>query len=605
MIELAGILVLGFLAQWFAWRIKVPAILPLILIGLLVGPISSLLTSDGSKFIDGDKIFHGDLLFDAINIAVGLILFEGGLTLKLKEISTLGRTIRNLLIATTVITLFGGAFAAHTIMGISYRTAFLFGALVIVTGPTVIGPILRNVRANHNVSTLLKWEGILIDPIGALIAILIYEFVVSGKPNEQFTLFALKEFLFTILSGGSIGIIFSFFIYQILKKKLIPDYLRNVVILGLVIMTFAVSDLIHQESGLLAVTLLGMILANLKLDNLKQILSFKEDVTLILISFLFVMLSSRMEMKSLMMLLELKSILLFAIIVFVLRPIAIFLSTIGSGLNIREKVFLSYICPRGIVAAGVASIFTVRLVDASFTDVDSYLRSEATLLLPLTFMIIVGTVVIQGATAKPVAKLLGVNRKAPDGVLFLGANEIARFLAKYLRSQGIPVLLADTSQVNIQEAKSNWLPVKEGSLLNEEVIDEIDFSRFGQLYALTSNTEINILGNRLLGQEVGDSNVYRIGSNKEVHIKGLSLPENLLFQGKLDYISSVQFFRQNPKVKIKKLLSKKQLDAFIEKDNSILPLFLYLAESKKITPATTKQDLEITEGDQLIFIQRE
>jgi NhaP-type Na+/H+ or K+/H+ antiporter len=600
MVELAGLLVLGFLAQWLAWRLKVPAILPLIVVGLLVGPISTYFTADGSKFIDGDRIFHGELLFDVIAISVGLILFEGGLTLKIKEVKLLGNMVRNLILAGTFITLIGGAIATHLLLDLGWRISFLFGSLIIVTGPTVIGPILRNVRANHNISTVLKWEGILIDPVGALVAILIYEFIVSGQTGEQFTVFALKAFFTTVLAGVFGGIAFAILSYYVLKKHLVPHYLRNIVMLAMVISCFALSEQIHHESGLLAVTILGMILANLRIENLRQILSFKEDVTLILISFLFVMLSSRMNIESLTIMLTTPVLWLFLVIIFVLRPITVFLSAIGSGLTMKERLFISYISPRGIVAAGVASIFAVRLSSPA-TEILPQVQQEAQLLLPLTFMVIVGTVVLQGLTAKMVAKLLKVQQLKASGIVFLGANSISRYLAKVARTYNQPVLLADTSRANIAEAHQLWLPTFEGSLLADESLEELELTQYGQVFATTSNTELNILSNRLLAKEVGKQNVFRLPSPRELSSKDLSLPKNLLFMGRADYPQLLNIFRNNPQISKMQVAEGEQLDDILAKlPQKSLPIFA-LRDGRQIVPIT--QQLVFEKEDEVLYVE--
>lgn len=580
MLEIAGLLVLGILAQWVAWRIRVPAILPLILIGLAVGPLSTYLTTDGSKFIDGNDIFQGDFLFDVISLSVGLILFEGGLTLKLNEVRILGKAVRNLIVIGSIVTLLGGAVAAHLIMGMTWRFAFLFAALIIVTGPTVIGPILRNVKPNFSINTILKWEGILIDPVGALVAILIYEFVVSGQPGEQFTLFALKGFFLTVLSGLVVGVIFAFILYNLLTKEWIPKYLRNVIVLAIVILTFSLSDLLHAESGLLAVTLLGMIIANLKIDNLKEILSFKEDIVLILISLLFVLLSSMIKVSDITTILNASSLLLFCVVVFVLRPVSVFLSTINSNLSFKEKIFVSAICPRGIVSAAVASIFTIRLTELLGEGNGTMMELfHAQLLLPLTFMIIVGTVVIQGLLAKPLASYLGVLRKEPNGVIFLGASEPARFMALFLKKLGIPVKLADTSKANIQEAMALDLPVFEGSLANDDASDELDLSQFGQLHAMTSNTEINSMSCKILSEEFGSNRVFRLASNNEIINKKQG--KGLLFNGLADYINITQYFRKKPSIHQYEVNSVDELNVFLQElGKSIIPLFVKYGENK-------------------------
>jgi len=364
MLELASILVLGIFSQWLAWKIKQPAILPLILIGLFIGPISTFLTPNGSKLIDGDFIFSGDLLFSFVSISVGVILFEGGLTLNLREIRNLAGTVRNLLIIGSLITFFGGGIAAHYIMGLSWKISFLFGALIIVSGPTVIMPILRNVRPNSNINTILKWEGILIDPFGALVAVLMYEFILSSKHGSGYPLEVLQDFFITISAGIVAGGLGAFFLYYVIKKKALPAYLRNVFTLGLVIFTFAFSELIHKEAGLMAATVMGIVLANVKLDELKTILSFKEDISTILISVLFILLSSRIDVVQIEKLGS-ASILLFAVVILLIRPAGVLLSSIGSGLSWREIAFISWIGPKGIVAAAVASLFSLDLVQKS------------------------------------------------------------------------------------------------------------------------------------------------------------------------------------------------------------------------------------------------
>ncbi|OHX66559.1 cation:proton antiporter [Flammeovirga pacifica] len=602
MIELASLIGLGFFAQWLGWKIKVPAILPLILVGLIVGPFSTFFTLDGEKFIDGDKIFHGELLFDVVNLSVGLILFEGGLTLKLKETKNIGNVIWRLLIFGTIITLIGGAIATHYIMGFSYRIALLFGALIIVSGPTVVGPLLRNIKPNRKINTILKWEGILIDPIGALVAILIFDFILSGHSNELFTLFALKGFLFLTLSGLFTGGIAAFITVRMLKNKaLLPDHLKNTVILGAVIGTFGFSDVLHEESGLLAVTIYGMIIGNSKIANLKSLMHFKEDVTLILISFLFVMLSSRMDINDLMALANGKSILLFIVIIYIIRPLVVLFSTIGTNLSWKERFFISYISPRGIVAAGVASLFTLKLTSGSAPITDIQVE-EAKMLLPLTFMIIIGTVVIQGLTAKPLAKALNVLRKEPNGILFLGASEVGLFIAKILHRYKIPVLMSDTSEQNIKEAKRHGITTYEGSILSEGALEEVDFSKYGQLFSTTSNNEINILGNRTVSSELGMNKVFRLASKLEVETNALQKPQHLLFQGKYDFIGLTNLIRRKHIIKIVKS------SQYYDKEESFqllstfdLPIFI-IHSNRRVTPITDSLD-EINEEDEIVYLE--
>ncbi|MGB0176595.1 MAG: cation:proton antiporter, partial [Owenweeksia sp.] len=350
MIELASILVLSVLAQWLSWKIKIPAILPLIIIGLAVGPLSTYFTPYGDKLLDGDTIFSGDFLFSFVSISVGVILFEGGLTLKLSEIRYRVGTVRNLLIFGPIITLIGGGLAAHHLLGLNYNLAFLFGALIIVSGPTVVMPILRNVRPNERVNTVLKWEGILIDPLGALIAVLVYEFIQSGGGHGQGVTFEiLKEFFITVASGVFVGALAAFFLRYVLQKNRVPEFLRNVFTLGLVIFAFTFSELIQPEAGLMAATFMGIILANIKVNDFKKILSFKEDISLILISVLFILLSSRIDMEQIQKL-GWESISLFLIVILVIRPE-----------DHRELVDLAWAALGGIGAAVGLTTFYIAL----------------------------------------------------------------------------------------------------------------------------------------------------------------------------------------------------------------------------------------------------
>ena len=303
MLELAGIIILGILAQWVAWKFKIPAILPLILIGLLVGPIAATyITEDGSKWIEpiwnGEKgLFPGDYLYNFVSLAISIILFEGGLTLKREEIKNVGPVITKLITLGAAITFFGAGIVAHKIFNLSWELSFLFSGLIIVTGPTVITPILRNIPLKKDISTVLKWEGILIDPIGALVAVLVFEFITVGG-ESGFTKTAFIEFGKILLFGTTFGFTFAHALAYVINKKMIPHYLLNVASLSLVLLVFVLSDLFAHESGLLSVVVMGMYLGNSDLPNLKELLYFKESLSVLLISILFILLSANISMDA-------------------------------------------------------------------------------------------------------------------------------------------------------------------------------------------------------------------------------------------------------------------------------------------------------------------
>lgn len=599
MLELAGILVLGIFAQWLAWRIKQPAILPLILIGLAVGPFSTLLTSDGSKLLDGDSIFTGDLLFSFVSISVGVILFEGGLTLRIKEIRTQAKTVRNLLLVGIVGTFLMGGVAAHYIMEMSWSMSLLFGALIIVSGPTVVLPILRNVKPNANINTILKWEGILIDPFGALVAVLVYEVVKSSHPGESYTLEMLQEFFITISSGMVAGAISAGILWYLLAKNQLPKYLRNVFTLGLVILTFAFAEVIHEEAGLMATTVMGIILANTKLDELKKILSFKEDVVLILVSVLFLLLSSRIDLDSIKTL-GWRSMVLFGAVILLIRPICVFLATLRSDLNWREKVFISWIGPRGIVAAAVASLFSIQLTSGQNSHLVE--QSEAQLLLPLTFLIIVGTVVVQGSSAKLVARGLRVLRKVPKGLVLVGASGVARTIAKKLQDEGFYVVLADTSQTHTEDAQEMGLEVFKGNILSDQIFEELDLSQVGKLLAITSNSGINASACRWFETELGEDSVFRLVGKLEVENENLPLPKNVFSNSRTDYVTLTQLIREHGIADVQ-LDSNSDFQKFeTEQEHSILPLFVVKPGNKLHIMSGINYDFD--KGDKLLYVKQ-
>lgn len=597
MIELASILVLSVFAQWLAWKMKIPAILPLIIIGLLMGPFSTFFTPNGQKLLDGDQIFSGDLLFSFVAISVGVILFEGGLTLKIKEIRHQVGVVRNLLIFGPIVTLGLGGVAAHYLIGLDYKLAFLFGALIIVSGPTVVIPILRNVRPNEKINNVLKWEGILIDPIGALIAVLMYEFIQNSDFHNEETFEVFKEFFITIATGVFVGAIAALFLKWVLEKNRIPGYLKNVFALGLVIFVFTFSELLQPEAGLMAATFMGIMLANMKVEDLKKILSFKEDVSIILISVLFILLSSRIDYR-LIEKLGWESAVLFGIVVLVIRPLYVWLSTRGGRLNWREVVFMSWVGPKGIVAAAVASLFSLQLMSNPVPGIDP---AQAELVLPLTFLMIVGTVIFQGSTAKPFAKILKVTRSEPQGFLIAGANENARFIARVLTDHNLPFILADTSKANVRESEKQGFDVYQGDILGDSVFEELDLTQVGRMMALTSSSEINSLAIQYFAKEFGEDQVYRLPSKKELDLREVQFPRNVLFAAQVDYLNLAHAIRQKGDSKKVECNSDEDYQKLQKQHKGkIIPLFV-VKESGKLN--TVLRDLpDFQKGDKLIYL---
>lgn len=601
MVELASILILSVLAQWLAWKIRIPAILPLILIGLALGPLASYLIPDGTKLLDGDAIFSGDLLFAFVSISVGVILFEGGLTLKLQEIRHQAGVVRNLLIIGPIVTLLGGGLAAHYYLGLSYQLAFLFGALIIVSGPTVVIPILRNVRPNKEINNVLKWEGILIDPLGALIAVLVYEFIQSSEYGTNLdTIEVIKSFTITVATGVFVGGLAALFLRWLLNKNRIPGYLRNVVALGLVIFAFTFAEFLAHEAGLMSTTFMGIILANVKVQELKKILSFKEDVSIILISVLFILLSSRIDVEQIEKLGS-DALIVFLIVVLVVRPIGVILSTLRSSFRWQEILFMSWVGPKGIVAAAVASLFALQLTTGENSSINP---EQAELILPMTFLVIVGTVVLQGSTAKPLARLLKVERAEPRGILIAGANENGRIIASFLQDQGLEVLLADTSKANLAESRRQGLEVFEGNILADTIFEDLDLTTIGRLLAMTSSAEVNSLAMKVFEGELGSENVYRISSKKEQEMRDIEFPSQVLFGAKADYLNLAQALRRFQEIQLADCPTEEAYETLRRKHKgALIPLFVLNPERPlKIIG----RDLpDFAKNDQLAFVAAE
>ncbi|MDX1521602.1 MAG: sodium:proton antiporter [Anaerolineae bacterium] len=501
LLGIATIFVLGISAQWLAWRIHLPSILLLLIFGFVSGPVLGL--------IHPDELF-GELLFPIVSLAVALILFEGGLSLQISDIRQTGRVVRNLVTVGAVVTWVLCTVASRFILGLDWALSILFAAILVVTGPTVVIPLLQHVRAQRRISSIIKWEGIVNDPIGALLAVLVFEAILvshTGLTNTLVeTIISLAQTLAIgiILGGvGAIGLIF------LLRRYWIPDRLQNGVMVMVALGAFVASNLIQAESGLFTVTLMGIILANQRSISIQHIITFKENLVVLLLSTLFIILAARLELSD-MTQLGLKSFLFLAVLIFIIRPIVVVVSTIGSGLNWREKLFLSWIAPRGIVAAAVTAIFAFELAE-------NLGYHEAETMVPEMFFIIVGTVAVYGLTAGPLGRRLGIAHPNPQGVLIAGAHSWARAIATALQEAGIEVLIVDSNRKNIRAARMAGLPTLHADILSESMFEHVELGGIGRLLALTANNAVNSLAALHMTELFGRAKVFQLyradGSN--------------------------------------------------------------------------------------------
>lgn len=489
-----GVAALG--CQWLAWRLKLPAILFLLLSGIMAGPILG--------WLDPQEMF-GPLLMPLVSLAVALILFEGSLTLHLSQWREIGTVVRRMVTLGALSTWVVISAATHWLLGFDWLLAILFGTLALVTGPTVIVPMLRVVRPKAAVANILRWEGIVIDPIGALLAVVVYSFIIASAAGDGLSQ-SLLTFAGVILCGSAFGVAGGWLLGQVIRHQWLPEYLHNLASLAAVLGIFIASNQVMHESGLLAVTLMGMWLANMKGVDVRQILHFKENLSVLLISGLFILLAARLDLNALLGLGP-AVLALLLVIQLIARPLNVALSTWGSQLNWRERALLAWIAPRGIVAAAVSAIFAIRLDEAG--------HAGALLLVPLTFAVIIGTVVLQSATARPLARLLKVAEPAPSGFLIVGANAPARALGTALQQLGSRVLLADSSWENIRAARMEGLPTYFGHPASQHADAHLDLVGLGHLLGLSPAGELNTLACTRFRHDFGHQRLFVLASGLE------------------------------------------------------------------------------------------
>jgi NhaP-type Na+/H+ or K+/H+ antiporter len=560
LISLSAIALIAFCCQWLAWRVKLPAILFLLLSGVLIGPATGL--------FDPDAVF-GELLFPLISLSVAIILFEGSLTLDFNEIRGQKGVVQRLVIVGASITWFIVAVSVHYLFDLTWEISVLFGALTVVTGPTVIVPMLRTVRPNANISNILRWEGILIDPIGALLVVVVYEFIVAQSGSNEIG-HGLITFVKVIGFGVVFGITGGWFLEFVMRRRWIPEFLHNLATLSILFGVFSFSDYFAHESGLLAVTIMGMWLANRKNIHIEEILNFKENLSVVLISGLFIILAARLTFDEITAL-GWTPLVLLLIIQFVARPLSVIASSFGSTLSWREKAMLSWIAPRGIVAAAVSALFAIQLESAG---VDS-----ANILVPLTFIVIIGTVVLQSATSRPVARLLKVAEPAPKGFLIVGANPVARAIAKILNENGYRVLLTSSSWEDISAARMEGLETFYGNAVSEFADQHINLVGIGKLLAISPRRGVNAVAGIRYSNEFGRHNIYVLLTAEDTKVSErhqLAVEQRgyVLFDKDLTYQKFASLLGQGAEIRATKLSEEYTFEDFLgQPDKTPIPLF--------------------------------
>ena len=542
LLDIATVILLGIGAQWVAWRFRLPSILLLLLVGFLAGPVLGLLDP---------QALQGDWLFAFVSLSIGIILFEGGLSLRLSELREVGTVVLSLITLGVLITWGGAGLGAYFVLGFNVPLSVLIGAILTVTGPTVIVPLLRHVRPKGRVNTIAKWEGITIDPVGAILSVLVLETLILLNDPERTGASAAIEHVaiglgLEIFVALGISVAATGVLLFILRWRLVPDFLRNPVTLMIVIVAFSISNVLQHESGLLATTLMGIALANQPYASVQRIIEFKENLQVLLIGSLFVLLSARLELSALDFL-DLRVLIYLGVLIVLVRPLAVLVSSLGTNLEWEEKAFLSWLAPRGVVAAAVASLFAYQLRSIYPQQVEG--------MVPVVFAVIVGTVAIYGLTAAPVARWLGLAEPNPNGVLFLGAGEWVRSIADVVQKLGPSVLLVDNNPDLVEKAREEGLPAHKANALSDAVLDEVDLSGVGRLLITIPNDEVASLA-ALHFSEVFDSNdIYQLAAQADSRHGGEgAMPKHLrgrpLFGTETNYQSLKEHVERGDEVKV-------------------------------------------------------
>jgi len=492
---LALIVGAGMIAQWVAWRTQLPSIIALLVAGLMLGPVTGVLEPDE---------LLGDTLFPLVSLSVALILFEGGLDLPPRVLRNTGTVVRRLITIGAVVTGVVGWYAAREIFDISNEVAIVLATVLVVTGPTVVGPLLRFVRPAGRTGPILRAEGVMIDPIGATAALVAFELVLADETNEA-VLSLLGIVGLTLVAGIGLGLGTAFLLDTALRRFLIPDQLAVPMTFAFVVASYVASNEIQEESGLLAVTVVGIYLARRDTSTIRQVLEFNESLRTLLISALFILLAARIEADALRDV-ALPALGFLAVLVFVARPLQVFVSTIRTALTWRERVFLTAMAPRGIVAAAVSAIFALRLEEEDVAGADK--------IVPIVFLIIIGTIVVYGFVAGPAARLLGLADSQADGVLIVGSHATARGMAVQLKRRSVKTLLIDTDPYNVTRAIALGLSARRMSALAEDAAESLDLRGIGRLLAVTSNDEVNALATGRFARVFGRREVFQLAPGK-------------------------------------------------------------------------------------------
>jgi len=576
--------VAGISAQVLAAYFRVPSIVLLLLLGIFLGS-------------DGIGVLHPQLLGTGLEVIVALataiILFEGGLNLDLRELGRVSLSLQLLVTLGTLVTLIGGSMAAHWLGEFPWNIAFLYASIVVVTGPTVIGPLLKQINVDRQVATLLEGEGVLIDPVGAILAFVVLDTIVNGDADP---INAIVGLVMRLGVGAAIGAVGGYVMSLNFKRaNFLSIELKNLVVLAVLWGLFTLAQMIRTESGVMTTVVAGAVFANSSVPEERLLRSFKGQLTILSVSVLFILLAADLSIASVLAL-GWGSLFTVLVLMFVVRPVNILLCTWNSNLNWRQKLFLSWVAPRGIVSASVASLFAILLTKHGINGGDA--------IKALVFLTIIMTVVCQGLTAGWIARCLQITSQEATGAVIVGCNPLSLLIARFFQERGENVVLIDTEPEYLSQAEAQNIRVIASSALDAEVLEEAGLASMGTFLAMTNNGEVNFVLAQRASEEFHPPRVLAVFPRDPQANNSANTKVNQAFVSDLA-IKTWNEYLNDGRVKLGTTTLNEaefvtQQERIQEKirTGALIPLLVEREERLQITPAN--QEWEI--GDRIIYL---
>lgn len=591
LILIVSILALGIFSQWFAWRIQWPSIVIMSVVGLLIGPVLGVVNPDDAL---------GDLYSPLISLAVALILFEASSSLDFREIQGISKSVLRIITLGAFIAWILGSLFAHFLAGLSLEVAFIIGGLFVVTGPTVIIPLLRNAKLKPRPAAVLKWEGIIVDPAGPLLALFAYE-VIKVLTKEEFGFDYLLNFFLYALLAAAVGLGVGYLLSKMINLGMIPEYLKSPIVLAMVLLCFAITEIIMNNTGMLAVTVMGLTMSWAKnhVSAIGNIHHFIEAVSVLLTSTVFILLTASLSSETIMQMFTWPIISFVLVMLFVVRPLSIWLPTIGTELTLQERTLIGWIAPRGIVALTVAGYFAKNLLNDGYDD--------AAILMTLTFALVFITVCAHGFTLGPIAKKLDLSNQNANGVVIVGASSFSIALANYLKKTNVPVLIVDTSRGRLFTAEKLGINTHQGEVLTEHDRYKMDLTAYTTMLAMTIDSPYNLLVVQSFSPAFGYQNTFTLPARPESKVKeqtaSPAIQSHLLFDESAIFTELNKKINTNYHIYAIEIEEKSsQLEAYIDKETT--PLFIQKKANGRIRFMVHRQKVSLDVGDQLVVLGR-